>query len=86
MTTYPTNDCNLFPFESPVSTLPVLKEKKKHDVMFGFFSQNQQKKRNKIQYERKYAGVPTIERRKDFSPIIRAKPKSQSFVWGKSCD
>ena len=28
----------------------------------------------------RYAGVPTTERRKDFSPMIRAKPKSQSFI------
>jgi hypothetical protein len=27
----------------------------------------------------KYAGVPTTERRNDFSPIILANPKSQSY-------
>ena len=31
----------------------------------------------------RYAGVPTTERRKDFSPMIRAKPKSHNFTCGK---
>ena len=30
----------------------------------------------------RYAGVPTMDFRNDFSPIILANPKSQSLVWG----
>ena len=29
----------------------------------------------------RYAGVPTMERRNDFSPMILAKPKSHNFTW-----
>jgi len=32
----------------------------------------------------RYAGVPTMERRNDFSPIILAKPKSHNFTWNAS--
>jgi len=32
-------------------------------------------------FQPRYAGVPTTERRNDWSPMIRAKPKSQSFTW-----
>lgn len=31
----------------------------------------------------RYAGVPTTDRRNDFSPMILANPKSQSFTWKK---
>lgn len=37
-----------------------------------------------LKYLPRYAGVPTTDRRKDFSPIIRANPKSHNLTCGKS--
>ena len=31
----------------------------------------------------RYAGVPTMDLRKDLSPIMRANPKSHNFTWNE---
>lgn len=56
----------------------LIKKKKKMELIIWIYNKNNFKISNFIP---KYAGVPTTDLLKDFSPMIRANPKSQSLTY-----